>query len=244
MVHFYDLPYEIRQMIYAQCLVVGEIHPYNSRDTSLRDRHSACAKTGCDLPTVALLQVSKTIRKEAEPALYERNMVQLGSAEFSQRFFERCLNTSERKLWLKSVSMWLDDGEITEADQRAVLDTLFPERAYTEVPWAKKVQDAYKQYIGETVWPRKVLPLLDSCKLNTLVMDFSEALCQADCCKMCSHAVQSFRKGFAMGLPARFVIQGLGRGAKASRKLVQRWTSRRMTDLDRKLVLDIFSDEE
>ena len=33
MVHFYDLPLEIRQMIYKECLVVGIVFPYSVTGT-------------------------------------------------------------------------------------------------------------------------------------------------------------------------------------------------------------------
>ena len=65
---------------------------------------------------------------------------------------------------------------MTKANRRAVLDTelgfaendmLFPERAYPQQePWAKNLHDAYKNYLGEIVWPQKLLPLLDCCKLK------------------------------------------------------------------------------
>ena len=77
MFNFHALPIEIRLMIYEECLVVGTIYPYSLSDTD----ETAQESIGCDLPAVALLQVLKTIRSEAEPVLYHRNDVQLGSAK-------------------------------------------------------------------------------------------------------------------------------------------------------------------
>ena len=236
-------------MVYEECLVVGQIYPYSLSDVD----ETAQEVTGCDLPTVALLQVSKTIRREAEPLLYQRNHFLLGRAEISRRFFERCLNTPTRKLWFKSVIMWLKFDDHSRADRKAILDTelglarefmLFPERVYSQqVPWEEKLHDAYKKHLGEIVWPQKLLPLLDYCSLSKLVLYISRAVCHTDCCAMSYHAVLSFRKGFAMGFPTHFVIGGLGNGKAASEKLIRSWTARRLTVSDRKLVHDIFPDE-
>lgn len=123
MVHFYDLPPEIRQMIYEECLIVGEIYPYSLSDAYPGDAQTAQEKSGCDLPNLALLQVSKAIRLEAEPATYKRNHVHLGRTESSQRFFEQCLNTPERKLWLKSVTVRLDYDDLPRADRGDIRNT-------------------------------------------------------------------------------------------------------------------------
>ena len=252
MFNFYALPIENRLMIYEECLVVGKIYPYSLSDAD----ETAQEAIGCDLPAVALLQVSKTIRMEAEPILYQRNDVQLGSAEFSRKFFERCLNTPERKLWLKSVFTLLECYDITEADREVVLnielglarhDMLFPEEVHQspqQIPWEAKLHDAYKKYLGEFIWPQKLLPLLDYCSLKKLAVHFGCAECQAECCKMRAQAVLSFSKGFAMGFPTQFVTEKLGVGKSASEKLIRSWTARRIADLeDRKLLLDIFPGE-
>lgn len=250
MVHINSLPLEIRQIIYEECLVVGEISPYSISDTD----QTAQEWTGCDLPTVALLQVSKTIRMEAEPILYQRNHFELGSAKFSQKFFERCLNTPERKLWLKSVTIWLESVDISEADLNAVLDTelglaredMLSVKRKDVGPgtWSYTLHDAYKKYLGETIWPRKLSPLLELCSLNKLRVYLDVADCQAGCCTMRHQAVRSFSKGFAMGFPTEFETYGLFEGKVASEKLIRSWTARRLSPLeDTRLLLGIFPEE-
>lgn len=249
MVHFYSLPGEIRQMIYNGCLVVGEIHPYSISDGYTDRLQTAQDKTGCDRPAVALLQVSKAIRLEAEPTIYQRNHVHLGRAGSSQRFFERCLNTPERKLWLKSVSVSLGHDDMTRADRSAILDTelalarddmIIPQRADSEdMPWSETLHDAYSNYLKGTVWPRKVSPLLDHCRLNKLVVSVHSAFCPALCCRIRAYAVLSFNAGFAMGMPERLVIEGFGEYVSASEELIRSWTSRRIADSDGEHVLDI-----
>ncbi|CAD6594292.1 MAG: hypothetical protein ASARMPRED_009048 [Alectoria sarmentosa] len=159
-------------MIYEKCLVVGIIFPYSVTDKIHLYTETAQENSSFDSLAVALLQVSKTIRNEAEPTLYRRNTVQLESAVFSRNFFKQSLNTPERKLWLKGVSMSLNHDDVTKADRRAVLnaeivlaqdDMLFPEQVYPQrVLWDVKLHNAYKGYLGRTVWPQKASPLLDS----------------------------------------------------------------------------------
>lgn len=236
-------------MIYQESLIVGEICPYSISDTD----EFAQDTTRCDLPNVALLQASKTIRREAEPIVYQRNNVKLGSAEFSQRFFEQCLNTPDRKLWLKSVTLWLGSDDLSEADRNAVLDTelglaredmLLPKRKDDRHGrWSYTLHHAYKKYLGETIWPRKVSPLLESCSLTKLVVGIEFANCWAGCCAMRRHAVRSFSKGFAF--PTNFKIVGVGEGKVASEKLIRCWTTRRIAESeDMKLLLDTFPNED
>lgn len=235
---FNDLISEIRvrDMIFEECLVVGDIYPY-----SISDRDDTAQElTGCDLPTVALCQVSKSIRDQAEPILYQRNNVIVGYAESSQKFFERCLHTPERKSWLKSVTTWLNREDSEEADREAVLDIEFamrrvdllvPKREdfeYSEQTNAI-LHRAYKENLGETIWPRKMAPLLDYCSLEKLKVDFQCSECPAGCCKMRGNAVQSFNKGFAMGLPTVFEIDGFkGVDRAATWMYIRRWTEKRI----------------
>ena len=98
MARFYHLPLEILRMIYREYLVVGEIYPYSLSDAPQPDTETPQDKTGYELPSIALLQVSKIIREEAEPMLYQKNILRLGSAIVTGKFFERSLNTPERRM--------------------------------------------------------------------------------------------------------------------------------------------------
>ena len=249
--HFYLLPMEIRLMIYHECLVVGEIYPYSLSDAHQPDTGTARDKTRCDLPTVSLVQVSKTIRGEAEPMLYQRNVLRLGRAAVSVRFFERCLNTPYRRSWLKSVRMSLTFEDLGQTDREAVLVTqlglarirlLFPEdRGTPGTPFERQLHDAYKAFLSETVWPRKTLPILGDCKLEKLSVDLRKSRCQARCCDMRAQALVAFRKGFSMGMPKKLEIIGFGEEkSDAAKKLIRKWTSWRVAKCDLLNALDIF----
>lgn len=256
MPHFYSLPLELRQMIYRECLVVGEIYPYSISDAHQPDTETARDKTGCDLPAVALVQVSVTIRCEAEPMLYQCNVIRLGSATATGKFFERCLKTPERRMWLKSICLSLDFQDITPTDRAAVLATqldlerdslLFPEktRSYTSLSLESKLHAEYRKFLAEIVWPRKVSPIIEYCKLEKLSIDFSETTCQARCCKLRAPASLAFRKGFAKGMPKE--IQLIGPVKKKTeeelRKLIKKWTSWRVAKCDMLNALDVFPEE-
>lgn len=236
-------------MIYHECLVVGEIYPYSLSDAHQPDTETARDKTGCNLPTVSLVQVSRMIRHEAEPMLYQRNVVRLGNAAVSGQFFERCLNTPQRRLWLRSVRMSLSFEDLVQTDREAVLirqldlarmRLLFPENSHGK-SFELLLHDAYKAFLSETVWPRKTLPILGDCNLEKLSVDLKGTRCQAGCCDMRAQALVAFRKGFSMGMPKKLEIIGVGEEkADASKKLIRKWTSWRVAKCDLLNALDIF----
>ena len=254
MAHFYHFPLEIRQMIYQECLVVGEIYPYSLSDAQQPDTETAQDKTGCELPSVALLQVSKTIRKEAEPILYQKNVLRLGSADVAGKFFERGLNTPDRRMWLKEVRTRLDFRDIKKADRQRVLEKqlsllqtrmLFPENERSTIAIESILHDEYTNRLADTIWPRKLSPLLEDCQLEDLWVNFSESRCPGRCCPMKARAVLAFRKGFAHGAPKELHLLGLkNEEIKESRKQIKAWTNWRIARCDMQNVLDIFPKED
>lgn len=240
-------------MIYEECFVVGEIYPYSLSDAHQPDTETARDKTGCELPTVALLQVSKTIRCEAEPMLYQRNVFRLGSATVTEKFFDRCLKTSERRAWLKSVCMSLTYEDISQTNREAVLAMqldlarfrlLFPEKTGYPDSFERKLHDEYKKFLNEITWPRKTSPILDNCKLEKLSVDFHWTTCPGKCCNMRARALLAFRKGFAMGMPKELQMMGLTKEeTNESKKLIRKWTSWRVAKCDMLNVFDIFPKE-
>ena len=254
MARFYHLPLEIRRMIYRECLAVGEIYPYSLSDALQPDTETPQDKTGCELPSVALLQVSKTIREEAEPILYQKNVLRLGSAEVTEKFFERSLNTPERRMWLKSVRMRLDFKDITKADRQIVLERqlfllqtrmLFPEKNRSTIAIERILHNEYTNCLADSMWPRKLSPLLEDCRLEKLSVDFSQARCPGSCCPMNARAVLAFRKGFANGAPKELLLIGLKKEeSKESRKQIKVWTNWHIAKCDMQNVLDIFPKED
>ena len=252
MVHFYRFPLEIREMVYYECVVVGEIYPYSISDARQPDAETAREKTGCDLPAMALMQVSKTIRREAEPMLYQQNVIRLGSATATKKFFERCLTTPERRMWLKSIRLSLNCQDITRTDRAAILDTqlslerdslLFPEN--TPYRWFEaKLHAEYRKRLTEVIWPCKVSPIIEDCKLEKLAIDFNASTCQAGCCRLRAPASIAFRKGFAQGMPKEIQAIGLTKEkTELLRKLIKKWTSWRVARCDMLNALDVFPEE-
>ena len=246
---FYHLPLEIRRMIYRECLVVGEIYPYSLSDALQPDTETPQDKTESELPSVALLQVSKTIREEAEPMLYQKNVLRLGSAEVAGKFFERSLNTPERRMWLKEVRTRLDFRDITKADRQSVLEKqlpllqtrmLFPEKGRSTITIESTLHDAYTNCLAYNIWPRKLSPLLEDCKLEKFLVNFSSARCSEECCPNITRAVLAFRKGFAYGAPKELVLLGLGDKEVKESKQIEFWTNWRVARRDGQNVLDIF----
>ncbi|KAL8751380.1 MAG: hypothetical protein Q9184_006088 [Pyrenodesmia sp. 2 TL-2023] len=74
---FMGLPPEVRLMIYDYCLIVkGRITPYPSEADQARKTTSSSDKKA-KKPAVALLQVNRQIREEAQPSLYGKNVWRL-----------------------------------------------------------------------------------------------------------------------------------------------------------------------
>ena len=234
--------------------MVGEIYPYSLSDALQPDTETPQDKTGCELPSVGLLQVSKAIRKEAEPMLYQKNVLRLGSRKVTKRFFKRCLSTPERRIWLKSVRICLDSEDINTADRQSVLEKqwfllqtrmLFPEINGSAIAIERILHNEYANCLADKLWPRKLSPLLEDCKLEKLLVDFSYARCPGRCCPMNARAVLAFRKGFAYGAPKELLLTGMKKEEiKESRKQIKVWTNWRVTNCDMQNVLDIFPKED
>ncbi|KAM0801882.1 hypothetical protein BDR22DRAFT_845550 [Usnea florida] len=254
MARFYDLPLEIRRMIYRECLVVGEIYPYSLSDALQPYTETPQDKTGCEVPSVAILQVSKTIREEAEPMLYQKNVLRLGSAEVAGKFFERSLNTPERRMWLKSVRTGLDSRDITKADRQSVLENqmpllhslmLFPEKGSLATTIEGILHDEYTNCLVDTIWPRKLSPLLNDCKLEKLSVNLSQATCPGKCCPRKGRALLAFRKGFAYGVPKELPLVGLkDKYMEPARGQIKVWTNWPVADCNIQNVFDIFLKED
>ncbi|KAL9134843.1 MAG: hypothetical protein Q9175_003963 [Cornicularia normoerica] len=257
---FFDLPPEIRQMIYNCCLVVGEVFPYTVSETydeyddDFDDDPTNQELSGCEHPCVALFSVCRKVRLEAEPILYQRNTIVLPASDLTARFFKRCLHNDSRRAWVRSVDISLDASDMTRSDREVVLDEelalvredmLFPDKAPFGWPKAtlssEDMHDAYQVRLGEVVWPRKTSYLLDLLHLEHLAVDLRESRCLDGCCCMVPQGIESMSKGFALALPRTIIIRGAREHTQFARGKVNRWTSKRLgaaegnTTSDRKM---------
>ena len=95
MIDLFGLPLEIRQMIYAKCLVVGKCFPYTiagsldenecNDDDSLKTIESPLESSGYGRPNNSLLRACKVIHQEAEPLLYQCNTFVLPISDLTAR---------------------------------------------------------------------------------------------------------------------------------------------------------------
>ncbi|KAL6712925.1 hypothetical protein ACLMJK_009480 [Lecanora helva] len=223
------LPVEVRQMIYAECLVVGKVYPYffsqqsgqpegnldpGGNDSTLQE------ETGQYLPETALLQVCKVTYQEAEPLLYQRNTFVLPTADYIVRLFTHSLYNEIRRRMIKSVECTFDSADLSPRDREEILDEklkndrdsmLFPERIGVDL-WPNDFLDslhvAYKHRLTFSTWPQMVSHLLDL-ELDDLTIDFSNVLCTSGCCYLRAMAVRELCKGFAKAMPRKIELQGL-----------------------------------
>lgn len=163
------LPLEVRQMVYAECFVVGKVFPYTVSETIIEhdfddgdsddedtvDTMLECS--GCAAPDLAILFVCKGIHEEAEPMLYQRNTFVLPASDLTARFFRRSLHNGVRRSWIGSVELILDASDMTRRDRELVLDQ--------QLELARKsslYQDEVLEWFREgRLFPEKVNPRSD-----------------------------------------------------------------------------------
>lgn len=244
---FFDLPLEIRRMVYGYCLVVGKVFPYtisetyNEYDHDFDDDPTNQELSDCEPPCVDLLSVCRRVRLEAEPILYQRNTIVLPASDLTARFFKRCLHNDTRRAWVRSVDISLDASDMSRSDREAVLDEelalvrddmLFPDRVlqftWPETISLENMHNAYRVRLEEVVWPRKMSYVLNFLRLEKLTVDLRECQCLDGCCSLVSQGVESMRKGFALGLPDTIRVRGAKERSQSAKGKMSRWTSERL----------------
>lgn len=273
MTDFFQLPLEVRQMIYAECLVMGKVFPYTVKETyneyecDYDDDLTALERSGCETPEVALLLVCKDIYLEAGPLLYQQNTFVLPASDFTSRFLKRSLHNNTRRSWLKSVEMGFDASDMTRDDREATLyeqfelvkdDMLFPEKVidnycwpYEDADdWSENMHEAYKDTLAKVVWPRKASYILELPQLQKLIIDFRDSKCLEGCCDRRFQSVSALDKGFAIGMPKSLKLLGLGSAVEPTKSMLELWTSIRVSGscledhLDERIVIQMALDED
>lgn len=251
-----SLPPEVRQLVYAECLVVGKAFPYtvseryHEYDNDDDDEDTSLELSGCEVPSVALLRVCKTIHAEAEPMLYQRNTFVLPACDLTRLFFTRSLHNDVRKSWVKSVELKFVAADLTKEDREIVLDAqialarndlLFPEKCLhdseaeteteTVITLTRDLHEAYSKRLGNVAWPRKASYVLDHLALREIKLRFGLSECNEGCCLLQDTAIWAMKRGFAEGMPVDVIIRGLGKAREPYRKVMAKWTSmRRLED--------------
>ena len=248
MSHFLSLPPEVRAIIYEFCLVVEKIRPYQNAEYEYGEKYCMVDTDeripSSERPTIALVKVCKLFRQEGEPILYARNTFVMPTFGFSNQFFSCCLHTKQRRSWLKSVRVELNQLDMKVEDRKRVfrehvreLEPHFTDLC--EVHWrnaqrdeavwdfTKELHRGYKKHLIKNIWPAKMAPILDDSQLDELCVDVRGTTCPDTCCEMGRCALQALREGFANGLPKNLIIIGRFKDAEKGIPLVTEWTEER-----------------
>ena len=244
MFDLFQLPLEVRQMIYADCPVVGKVFPYNLAESydeyecDYDDDLTARELAGYEAPEVALLRVCKTIHLEAEPLLYKYNTFVLPPSDLTTRFFKRSLHNDFRRAWIKSVVLSFDASDLTRDDREIILDErlkevrddmLFPEISGAwELNFKESVHETFMARLADCVWPTKARFVLDFLRCEKLVIDFRNSKCVEGCCIQRIDAIRALHHGFAHGMPEVISLRGVPAAAEPIVDLIQNWTCRRL----------------
>ena len=180
-------------MVYEFCLVVGRVTPH----WQIED--------GEENPYVTLLRLSKAIYDEAEPILYRNTFafLILGPLE---RLFVKSLPTSTPRLLLKNVEISLQGSDLASEDVNTALmwlsappHLLSPPRNAFNINNMRHL--LVKACLRNVSWQRKVSPLLQTLKLDRLVLDLRNCNCWGGCCSLHVSAIVAFEKSFFLGAP-------------------------------------------
>ncbi|CAD6582203.1 MAG: hypothetical protein ASARMPRED_000896 [Alectoria sarmentosa] len=232
MSHFMRIPPEVRAFIYEHCLAIGKIYPYREKQSEEVQEYAghlntsatplSCAITKGKKSNAALClgirQVNKTTYEEVTPIMYKRNTVVLPRAPLAAKFFHNCLDSVEKRLWLKDVELELCASDISlqewnNSKQFKGLDLpcgMVPSSTLEqEGKLAKKWHNIWKQHLADVVWPEKLAPILDDTKLDKLTVKFAKSKCAALCCYMDKQACAAFQRGFANGMVKHISLHNL-----------------------------------
>ena len=211
------LPLEIRQMIYAECLVVGTVSPYFLR--TLRhysdwwcgqsDEKIARQLSKYNAPEVRLLRVCKAIHQEAEPMLYQRNTFRLPASDLMTRFFERSLHTDARRAMVKSVEMSFHPGDLHEDEGWKDLSKQSEKSRSWIDQFEQECRGSYEELLELPGWLRNASYVFDHLCLDKLVLDFTDPDTHQLRFSKRPAAVMALEQGFAKSIAKSLKLRGL-----------------------------------
>ena len=162
---FFDLPPEVRIMIYEYCVLDDKIRPYEYANKRMKVNHYRTPKIpprSADL--VTLSKVCRRTRMECEPMIYGKNTILLPGGYLALEFFDKCLHNEVRRSWVKSIEIYWSAHDIVHYDNAVYLannirddkrpggkkgpekeqqDTLMPEE---RLEMGKLVYEAYEDH--------------------------------------------------------------------------------------------------
>ena len=231
----------MRALIYEHYFIVGRIYPYLKRQ--LKEEKAqvdpALLETEATLPSLPmieekrlcpalyldLLQVNKFVYAEATHVVYERNIVVLPCAPLAARFFQNCLDSAKKRLWLKNVEIEFSVMDMSLDEKKdwfrsKGLNLPYGGYMHSMMSWTyeghdnEKLEDErvddWKRHLAEVVWPRKLAPILEDTKLNSLRVEFSNSWwCPPGFLYLHAKACAAFRKGFAHGMVKHLSLHNL-----------------------------------
>ncbi len=222
----FELPAEIRTMIYEYCLEVENVYPYlESHRWELQTDIAHHDAYYFDAPNVSLLKTCKQINWEAESILYKRNTFVMPTSSLTAKFFANAMATDVHRSWMKAIEIYLDASDLDSADRKVIcgprldwytqferalrLDRDGPRASHFLRTCGKELHRANKAYLINNSWPRKVAPILEHLKLDTLAVNIDCSKCEDDCCNLYAGALAAFSEGFALGTPKNLKMYGL-----------------------------------
>lgn len=185
MTGFLNLPREVRDMVYELALVKDEILiPYNEH-YALKKKDLMFRK---DLPTVALLGVSKLIQHEAAEFLYGRSTWRISSSTpgiaFRLPFGHAVTLWGRRSDYFKRMVAVFDQRDMDEEDFCAQMCEL--RKTSLGHSRENRIQDAHSlgELIMQDCWDSKACPVAGMPNLESLSIEVGTLACHGGCCRL------------------------------------------------------------
>ena len=257
-------------MIYTHTLVLGSIYPYQktqSKDYPYSEGN-LCApflESGQEgyhpYPNIHLLETCRLIYQEASPILFSKNRIVFPILELTLKFFKTCLNTPERRSWVKSARISLETEDMSKEERNMVfdeesvklrepstdvdVDDLHSDSLDNEglLDLEEALHQAFKHLLAEFIWPRKVSSLLEHLALERLDILLISAKCHTECCHLAGSALAAFTPGFAKGTPKIVNVVGFPLGYYDGTSRIGGTRSYELKDLCKECISEVIKDE-
>ena len=119
---FFDLPPELRTMIYEYCVLDDKIRPYEYANKRMQvPGYETPKEPPRSAALVTWSKVCRRTRMECEPILYGKNTIFLPGGYLALEFFDKCLHNEVRRSWVKSIEILWSGYDVLHYDHAVYL---------------------------------------------------------------------------------------------------------------------------
>ena len=119
---FFDLPLELRIMIYEYNVLDDKIRPYEYANKRMQvPGYKTPKEPPRSADMVSWSRVCRRTRMESEPILYGKNTILVPGGYLALEFFDKCLHNEVRRSWVKSIELFWSGYDVLNYDHAIYL---------------------------------------------------------------------------------------------------------------------------